>query len=326
MTDRRALRRMVTVSAAILVAAGVIIAWSYRASHRLPSPSGTLRISSGAPGGVYATFAEQFATQLHARDGRLRVTLTTSTGSLDNLQRIGAGSADCAVTAADAASLAVHGDGVFSHPVQIGAVSRLYDDYIQLVATDASGINRIDDLRGKRVSTGAANSGVQLIANRVLQLSHVPGSAMRPSSLGLADDVSAMRSGRLDAFFWSGGLPTPSVATLLQSGGVHLVPLTSVATAMSASYPGAYRAATIPTGAYNLKTTVATVAVANFLVCRADLPLATAEFLTATLFGRQSRIAAVVAPLNMLDPRTAIATDPVPLLAGAERWFRSRKN
>jgi uncharacterized protein len=318
-------RWMVVTTIAMLVAAGAG-GWLYRSSQHPGYPSGTLRLSSGSVGGVYNGFAADLARQLHTRDHRLDVRVQPSSGSILNLQRLIVGSTDCAISAADAAALAVTGTAPFTEPAPIEAVARVYDDYIQLVATDASGIKSVADLTGKRVSVGSAGSGVQLIANRILKLSALGRSSMTALPLDLVDSVAAMRSGTIDAFFWSGGLPSPSVAELLSSSKTKLVPLDDVAAEMATHYNGVYRSATIPTGPYRLTSPIATLAVPNFIVCRSTVPASDTWFLIDTLFSSQRRIAVEVPAVNGMDQRSAIATDPVQLHPGAVHWFRHQKN
>ena len=70
---------------------------------------------------------------------------------------------------ADTAADAAEGKASFDEPQPIAALARLYPNYTQVVARSNSGINSIADMRGKRVSTGAPNSGTEVIANRMLE-------------------------------------------------------------------------------------------------------------------------------------------------------------
>ena len=44
---------------------------------------------------------------------------------------------------------------------------RLWPNYVQLVTVKSTGINSVEDLRGKRVGVGAPNSGVELNARMI---------------------------------------------------------------------------------------------------------------------------------------------------------------
>jgi TRAP transporter TAXI family solute receptor len=310
------------VLAGVIAVAASIYWYSSRAAG---SPGGQLRMTSGATKGVYNSFATELASHLQADDHQLRVTVLASTGSVQNLHRIDDGESDCGFTAGDAAALAISGSAPFDHSLPIEAIARVYDDYIQLVARPASGINSVANLPGKRVSLGSAGSGVQLIAGRVLRAASITPTALHAVSLGINESLDALRSGQIDAFFWSGGLPTSGVAELARTSPIQLVPLGDLAARLGAQYGDVYRPATIPAGTYGLSAPLDTIAVPNFIVCNAAVPAAITGFLTRTLFGSQSDIASAVPPVNAMDRRTAIATDPVPLHPGALRWYRQTK-
>ena len=325
---RRPGARSVLIALPVISAVFLTVVWTGVVGSGSSAPAGELRIASGSTSGVYNAFAVLLAEHLHESDHRLRVSVQTSTGSIQNLQRLAAGTADCAVTAADAATSAVHGSApVFSRPVGLVAIARIYDDYVQLVARRGSGIASVADLRGKRVSLGAPGSGVELIADRVLSASGLPRASLHAAALGLNDSLAALRSGTIDAVFWSGGLPTAAIATQVRSGEAKLVPLGgSLAATLTAKYPAAYRSATIPTSRYGLGAPIATLAVPNFVVCRPSIDPAVTRLLTATIFAAQSEIARELPAVNVMDLRSAISTDPIPLDDGAARWYRSQKD
>lgn len=296
----------------------------FRNTHR--PPRGELRITSGATQGVYNAFATELAHHLTADDSRLQVSVLRSTGSVQNLQRIAAGQADCGLTAGDAAALAYAGKAPFGHPLPISAVGRVYDDYIQLVARPGSGITSVAGLRGKSVSLGSPGSGVELISARILTTAGISTRQLRAAALGINESLEAFRRGEIDAFFWSGGLPTSAVADLISATHAYLVPLTDVAAGMTAGFDTVYRTATIPAGVYVLAAPLSTLAVPNLIVCNTAFDDRIVEYLTSTLFGAQAKIASVVPPVNVIDQRSAIATDPVPLHPGALRWYRRSKD
>ena len=320
-------RRQRRVIAAVLavLALGAVAPAYWLSSRATGAPSGQLRITSGATKGVYNSFAAELAKHLRAHDHSLQISVGASTGSVENLTRIATGVSDCGFTAGDAAALAIAGTRPFTAPLPIQAVARVYDDYIHLVTRAESTISSVSDLRGKRVSLGSSGSGVQLISERVLQAANIAVADLHPLALGINESIEAMTRGQIDAFFWSGGLPTSGVAELAKLSPIRLVPLGDLATTLGARYDGVYRPATIPAGTYGLTAPLATVAVPNFLVCNSAVTPAIAEYLTRTLFDSQADIVAVVPPVNAMDRRTAIATDPVPLHRGALRWYRHTK-
>ncbi|GAA2982309.1 hypothetical protein GCM10020227_58710 [Streptomyces flavovirens] len=209
---------------------------------------------------------------------------------------------------------------------------RLYDDYVQLVVPRDSDIRRVADLRGKRVGVGQKGSGVLLVADRLMAAAGVdPGEDVTPVEAGIDTMPQRLVDGRLDAFFWSGGLPTAALEDLSKRFAVRLVPLEDQLISRLQAVGGStrhYRSAVMPADAYRdaqQGQAVRTVAVANLLITtdRTD-PLMTEAF-TRTVIDSRDRIGREVHAAQLVDLRTAIYTDPLQLHEGARRYYRSAK-
>lgn len=288
-------------------------------------------IATGGRGGVYHALGEAFAATLHRR-WKVHATVLTTAASIENLRLLAAGRADLAFSTVDSADLAARGAGPFGGPVPggaaggIAALSGLYDDYLQIVVRADAPIRTVADLRGRRVSTGAAGSGTEVVAGRVLAAAGLRGhDAIVRSRLSASGSGEALRTGRIDAFFFTGGLPTPAVADLARTVRVRLLPVGALVAGLQRSFGEVYLARSIPAGTYGMGREVPTVAVPNVLVVRADMPSGEARELTALLFASKARLAAVHAQARRLDRRAALATYPLPLHPGAARYFRETK-
>ncbi|MFC7471226.1 TAXI family TRAP transporter solute-binding subunit [Actinomadura keratinilytica] len=172
---------------------------------------------------------------------------------------------------------------------------------------------------------------MRLIAERVLRAAGLDVEKdVDASPEGIGDTPQALREGRIDAFFWSGGLTTQAVRKLSKEHEIRLLPLSSLIDRLhhgggSASY---YRTAVMPADAYPLAqrgSDVPTLAVANILVTTDRMDDDLAERITRTVIGSRDHIGAQVHAAQLVDVRTAIYTDPLELHDGARRYFRSVK-
>lgn len=171
------------------------------------SPAEPIVIAGGGTTGVYYQYGKHLAEVLsHDLDEQFVVAETA--GSIDNLLRIGAGEAMLGFAQSDAAASAVEGSGTFERVVPLRAIARLYDEYVHVVVRRDSDIEDLTDLVGRKVSLGAKNSGVNLVAMRVLEAARVDAGAVSNAGLGPDASIEALRSGQIDAFFWVGGVPT----------------------------------------------------------------------------------------------------------------------
>jgi TRAP transporter TAXI family solute receptor len=242
---------------------------------------------------------------------------------------VATGRADFAIAAADAVETYKIDDGPGADHLR--GVARLYDDYIQLVVPPDSDIRSVADLRGKRVAIGLPDSGVRLIANAVLKAAGIdPEKDITPSSDGI--DTGPKRLGHgLDAFFWSGGLPTKGLERLAEKSTFRFVPIDAAFVARLHAQGGAaryYRATNMPESAYPTIQNgdpVPTLAVSNLLVTRTDLDPRLTEWVTRTVIRSRDGIGAHVHSAQLVDLRTAIYTDPLQLHEGARRYYRSVK-
>ncbi|NUU23773.1 MAG: TAXI family TRAP transporter solute-binding subunit [Streptomycetaceae bacterium] len=316
-------RRTRTMVAVVLtVALGLFAGGLWISSDDTPPyRGGPVSIATGVPSGVYFLYGKLLAPRL-AADLDVDVTVQDSSGSLDNLDRIRTGKATLGIATADA---------VASLPQdqrdQLRAIARLYDDYVQLVVPAGSPIRTVADLRGKRVGIGPPGSGVELIARRVLATAGLdPDRDLVPERAGIGDAAEMLANGSVDAFFWSGGLPTDAVNLLAQRVDLRFVDLGEVAKTLRDQYQQVYREAVIPADIYKNVAKVATVAVPNLLVTRADADTGLIRRVTGTVMGGREALGAKVHAAQLVDPRTAIFTyPPLMLHEGARLWYRSAK-
>lgn len=318
-------RRAVQAAFAAAAALALLVWWLLPAEG--PSyPKGTVSFSTGVRNGVYDTYGQLLRTDLDKDLPGVRVELKESQGSVDNVRRVATGTADFAIAQADAVAN-YHGPGA----KRLRACARLYDDYMQLVVPADSGIGSVAELRDKRVGIGQKDSGVNLITGRLLLAAGLDKSKdLRAETVGINDAPRMLKNGELDAFFWSGGLPTKAVTDLAKDMKIKLVPLGDLVDKLPAVSDGEhfYRSAVMPADAYQGiqgGKAVRTLAVANLLVTtdRADAGLV--ERITRTVIDSRDRIGAQVHAAQLVDLRTAVFTDPLELHEGAVRYYRSVK-
>ncbi|MGW0119985.1 TAXI family TRAP transporter solute-binding subunit [Streptomyces sp. NPDC003327] len=326
--SRAARRRLLAVSAALLALCGVLVWWlvPFGASE----PSGSVTFSTGVPSGVYQRYGKLLQQAL-ARDlPDVSIQLMDSEGSQQNLARVASGEADFTVATADAvAQFQLERRPGFD---RLRGCARLYDDYVQLVVPKGSSVRKVSDLRGLRVGVGQPGSGVRLIADRVLAAAGLtPVRDVESVSAGIDTMPALLERGELDAFFWSGGLPTLAVQSLSERTPIRLVsldaPLVEGLRDVGASTRH-YRSAVIPADAYSLAQDgqpVDTLAVANLLVTTDAADDDLVEGFTRTVIGSRDRIGSQVHPAQLVDLRTAIYTEPLTLHDGARRYYRSVK-
>ncbi|HEY8473823.1 MAG TPA: TAXI family TRAP transporter solute-binding subunit [Natronosporangium sp.] len=288
-----------------------------------PAAPDRLVIAAGGPGEVHAALGEALAQA--ARDAwSAQVDVVATSGSVHNLQLVAEGRADVGFATVDVADLAVTGQPPFATAVPIRALARLYDDYLQVVTLASSGIDELAELADRRVSVGPEKSGTPIMADRLARAAGV--TLTNPSDHSPRTSAAALAAGEIDAFVVAGGLPTPVVAELAATVPVRLLSFPELVADLQAQSGQYYQPGSIPAGSYpGVDQEVATVTVANVLVVRRDLPEDYAYRLTELLFDAKPELVAAHQEARRLDHRSAVATHPVPLHPGAERYYRAEK-
>jgi TRAP transporter TAXI family solute receptor len=275
---------------------------------------GRLRIAAGESGGLYLAFAELLAGRLRARHPDLSVQVLRTEGSVDNLDRLVAGSADLGLCLADVAELAPAPEGVT-------ALARVYENYLQVLVPAHSSARQVGHLRGRRVAAGARRSGAAVTSDLLLDEAGLRGRVavdFEPLASALGD----LRSGRVDAVVWSGGVPTPAVADLDAEFPVRLLPLGGHAAGMADRSGYGYVARVVPTVGYS-EPGLRTIGVPNLLMGRKGLADRHAAAVLETLVVEASHLVpGFVRGLQYLDPPVMIQTGRIPLHPAAAAAYR----
>jgi len=290
-----------------------------------------LSIATGGTGGVYYPYGGALAGIYTEKIPGLQVTAEVTGASVDNLKLMQQGRADLAFTLADTLAEAVAGTGPFAGtgPVDVKSMAVLYTNVTHLIARQGSGILRVANLRGKVVATGAPGSGTELIADRLLRAAGLdPHADITRHALGASEGAGALKDGKVDALFWSGGLPTPAIQDLAAAPGLSLafIPQTDLLPTLWATYGRSlYREVVLPASTYRGQSTdIAVVGVANVLVVSGRLEADLVERLTRTMFDSRSRLEAAHPEARHLAVPTGPNTAPAPFHEGARRVFESR--
>jgi uncharacterized protein len=285
-----------------------------------------LTLATGGTQGVYFTLGRALAVAWRDELGlRHEPTVLATAGSVDNLGRLASGAADLAFSQVDTAAEQLRrsppGD-----PRTPRALMRIYDDVVHVVVPADSPVTTLAGLRGARVSVGAPDSGVFVIAQRLLAVVGLsPEADLRAEQLGINESVDALAAGAIDAFFWSGGVPTGGVSALAEAIPIRLLNLEDEISAVRDAYP-VYAAGTVPATTYGIPEPITSLLVRNFLLVAAAMPDELAFALVRALFAAQPQLAVASPAALRIDPRAAIGTQPVPLHPGAERFFRADKD
>jgi TRAP transporter TAXI family solute receptor len=289
-----------------------------------------IAIATGGTGGVYYPLGGGMANILTKYVPGAAATARVTGGSVDNLKLIGSKQSEVALVMVDAALDAVKGEDKFKgNPVDARTLMVLYPNRMHVVTIEGRGIEKMSDLKGKRVSTGSPGSATEVMAFRVIEAAGLDKDKdMRRERLGVAESTNAIKDGKIDAYFWVGGLPTAAVTDLGATPGVKLklIDHSEVVAKMNAKYGGIYSEGVIPPKTYPGQDKDNKISVVqNILISNAAMPDQVAYDIVKTFIEHKADLVAVHGEAASIDLATQVMKNsPIPWHPGAVKYFKEK--
>jgi TRAP transporter TAXI family solute receptor len=290
-----------------------------------------LSIATGGTGGVFYPYGGGIAKVITEGLPNVEATAEVTAASIDNLKFIKQGTSDLAFTMSDAAQDAVLARDEFKDfgAIPLRTLAVLYSSYTHLVTLEDSGITDVAGVKGHVISMGAAGSGTATLGYRILEAAGLnTRSDIRTQSLGVAQSVDALKDGKIDAFFWNGGLPTAAVLDLVNTPRIRarFIATDGTLPQLEKTYgPKLYYREIIPKGMYQQDSDIGVVGVAVLLVVSETMPEDLAHDITRVLFERQAELATIHPQAKVLSLKTATTGSPIPFHPGAIRYYRDQQ-
>lgn len=298
------------------------------------------RIGTGASGGTYYPVGTTLANAISNPPGSrpcdrggacgvpgLIATAQTTQGSVQNLEELMAGRFDAAFTQADVAYWAFRGEAIYQGkpPFEsLRLIATLYPETVHLVVRREAGITAVGDLAGRRVSLGEAGSGTLVHARIVLEAHGLAPDDLAASYLRIGDSADALRQGKLDAFFFTGGAPVAAIAALAGAAEIALVPIAGAPVEPLRRRFPYFGAARIAGAEYKGAVDTPTLSVSTLWVVDAKADAELIYGVTKALWHSNTK-----ALLERGHPagrqitlERAVEPSPIPFHPGAERYYR----
>lgn len=292
----------------------------------MPAAAQPINILTGGTGGVYYPIGVALAGVYREAIPGSRPAVQATKASVENLTLLHQGRGEVAFTLGDSLMQAWNGDldaGFRSKLDRLRTIAAIYPNYVQIVATRASGIRSLGDLKGKRLSVGAPKSGTELNARTILS-----AAGLRYEDLGRVEyqpfsaSVEMIKHQQLDATLQSAGLGVASIRELASAMDTVIV---DIPLAIIDKIGPPYGPGIIPAGTYAGQTAdVATACIPNFLVTHAELSEDLVYALTKALFEHLPKVGAAHPAAKSITLEQAPKGSPIPLHPGAARFYREK--
>ncbi len=327
---------------ALIVALIVVTVQDSAAAPQMGSKRVYFRIATGVVSGTYFPIGEAIARLESRPDGSracdpgarcgvagVTAVATASEGSVANVQLVSTGHVESGLAQADVALWAYEGKGPFERTgalTGLRAIASLHPEAIHLVVAANSKIKSVKDLRGKRVGIDSYLGGANHDARLILRAYKLGPETVKLLEIG--SEVAAVRlaAGEIDAFFFIGGWPVPMVSDLAARGLVALVPINGPQIATVLHDNPLLMPMIVPANTYGGLPAVETVGVNALWVTLASVPDDLIYALTAALWnaGNRATLKGAHPSATTIQPEDAVWGVPIPLHAGAERYYREK--
>ena len=283
-----------------------------------------INILTGGTSGVYYPIGVALSQQYNKIDGA-KTSVQATKASVENLNLLQAGRGELAFSLGDSVADAWNGveDAGFKAPLKrLRAIAGTYNNYIQIVASEESGIKTLEDLKGKRISVGAPKSGTELNARAIFKAAGLDYKDMgRVEFLPYAESVELIKNRQLDATLQSSGLGMAAIRDLASTMPVTFVEIPAAVVEKIES--DAYQAGVIPAGTYDGQDAdVPTVAITNILVSHEKVSDEVAYQMTKLMFDNLSSLGNAHSAAKDIKLENATKSLPIPLHPGAERFYK----
>ena len=305
---------------------GALIAGSLALSAPAASAAEFINVLTGGTSGVYYPLGVAMA-DIYAKnipDARTQVQSTKA--SVENLNLLQQGRGEIGFALGDSVKDAYEGNEEvgFSKPLdKLRAIAAIYPNFIQIAASAEAGVTTATELAGKSVSVGAAKSGTEVNARKILAALDMSYDDLgKVEYLPFAESVELMKNRQLDATLQSSGLGSAALKDLSSTQDVTYV---SIPAEVAETLGAPYAAGVIPAGTYpGQDADVPTLAITNVLVTSSDVSDELAYQMTKLLFENLDQLKAAHAAAGDIDLENAIKNAPIPLHPGAERFYKEQ--
>lgn len=284
-----------------------------------------ISLATGGTGGAYYPYGGGLAAVWTRELAHVTASAEVTGASVENVRLIHSGEAQVALIQADALNFALLGENDFTEPQDVRAIAWMYPNFIQMTMRQGSGIERFEDLRGKRVAVGAAGSAAELgirLISEALGLTYDDFGATQ--RISFTDMTSAFRNNQIDLANYVGALGLGALIDLSSTEDIDILTFSAEEMATINAFAPFITRGVMPAGTYpGIDTDKEFIpSLANFVVVNTNMDRLLAYELTKTLYENQPALeAAHPAGAFTFAESMPIENAFVPIHCGALDYF-----
>jgi TRAP transporter TAXI family solute receptor len=292
-----------------------------------------INIATATTGGAYYPIGNAIAQVWNDKVPGVKASAQATNGTPHNLQLMAKKDAEVAIAQTGVCYQAVNGVGTYKDQgkqTYFRAMTHLYPNVMQWVVRKDAPVKALADLKGKRIVPGPQNSATEINSREMLSLldlDYRTRGDLKADYLDYSQAAEQLKNRQTDAIQIAGGVPTSAVLDVMTTGEGKLLSLPDdYIQKLVAKYPW-YFPYTIPANSYRGQDAdVKTVAVANILIVRQDLPEPLVHDMVAALYDNAAALSAAHAAMKAFKLEDGLKgiLGVVELHPGAARYFQEK--
>ncbi len=311
--------------ASIISVLCVALAWTFAG----PAAAKTtfISIGTGGTGGIYYPYGGGVAEIWSRYVEGVRAVAEVTGASVENVKLAHKGETVIGEVMGDVAVAGYKGlaKKFKGKKHNILSMAIMYPNLLQIVALKKSGITNIEQIKGKKISSGSPGSGTNFMAEVVFKALGIPLDSYRDSRLSFTESANALRDGTINVGTWSVGPGTSSILDLATTHDIHIISFTPEQTQKILAANAEYSAVELAGGVYRgVDKPVVTIGVWNVMICQASLPVDLVYNLVKALYEHNDYLVKIHPSARYTTAENAVKYSPIPLHPGTIKYLREK--
>jgi TRAP transporter TAXI family solute receptor len=285
-----------------------------------------ISIGTGGTGGIYYPYGGGVAEIWNRHAPGVRAVAEVTGASVENVKLAHKGETVIGEVMGDVAVDGYEGLTKFKgQKYDILSMAIMYPNLLQVVTLKKYGITNIEQIKGKKISSGSPGSGTNFMAEAVFEALGIPKSSYSDSRLSFTESANALKDGTIEVGVWSVGPGTSSILDLATTHDIHIINFTPEQQKRILATRKEYSAVDLAGGLYHgVDKPVPTIGVWNVMICQAGLSTDLVYKLVKALYEHQDYLLKIHPSASYTTPENAVKYSPIPLHPGTIKYLKEK--
>ena len=283
-------------------------------------------IGTGGTGGIYYPYGGGVAEIWSKYVKDVKAVAEVTGASVENVKLAHKGETVIGEVMGDVADAGFNGTKKFKGKKHnILSMAIMYPNLLQVVTMKKSGITNIEQIKGKKISSGSPGSGTNFMSEAVFKALGIPLDSYTDSRLSFTETANALRDGTIDVGFWSVGPGTSSILDLATTHDIHIINFNPDQVQKVLASNTTYSSVDLAGGVYRgVDQAVPTIGVWNVMICQNSLEADFVYQLVKALYEHNDYLLKIHPSAAYTTPENAVKYSPIPLHPGTIKYLKEK--